>query len=216
MDTLNYIMEKYNLKLGRHAGIEIPNMRRNDLAMLFKELGYRVGAEIGVRSGEFSEVICKANPTVKLFSIDPWRTYEGYKSYFDEDDELDQKQHDRYYKQAKDKLKLYNCELIKKFSMEAVKIFEDETLDFVYIDGSHRLKDVIDDITAWSKKVRKGGIISGHDYWKSQTHIDDCHVGFAVDAYIGAYKIYPCFLIGKKYQEKGLKRDDFRSWFWIK
>jgi predicted O-methyltransferase YrrM len=50
--------------------------------------------------------------------------------------------------------------------MEAVKDFKDESLDFVFIDGNHQYSYVLEDITEWSKKVRSGGIVSGHDYFE--------------------------------------------------
>jgi predicted O-methyltransferase YrrM len=50
---------------------------------------------------------------------------------------------------------------LKMKSMEAVKLYEDESLDFVFIDASHEYEDVKDDITHWMLKVKDGGIISG-------------------------------------------------------
>jgi predicted O-methyltransferase YrrM len=40
----------------------------------------------------------------------------------------------------------------------------DKQLDFVYIDGLHDFKSVIDDIAAWYPLVRKGGVVGGHDF----------------------------------------------------
>lgn len=34
----------------------------------------------------------------------------------------------------------------------------------VFIDAEHDYKSCLDDITAWTPKVRRGGIIAGHDY----------------------------------------------------
>jgi predicted O-methyltransferase YrrM len=48
--------------------------------------------------------------------------------------------------------------------LRAADDFLDNSLDFVYIDAGHRFDDVVQDIIKWTKKVRKGGIISGHDY----------------------------------------------------
>ena len=49
-------------------------------------------------------------------------------------------------------------------SLEAVNTFEDESLDFVYIDASHDYESVKKDIENWYPKVKKGGILAGHDY----------------------------------------------------
>lgn len=58
-------------------------------------------------------------------------------------------------------------------SMEAVKLFEDNSLDFVFIDASHEYEDVKNDIISWLPKVKKGGVLSGHDYWEDPTTIPD-------------------------------------------
>ena len=49
-------------------------------------------------------------------------------------------------------------------SVDAAKRFKDESLDFVYIDACHELEYVRQDIVAWYPKVKKGGILGGHDY----------------------------------------------------
>lgn len=53
---------------------------------------------------------------------------------------------------------------IRMTSEEAVKQYEDESLDFVLIDGSHEYEDVLFDITNWLKKVKPGCMLAGDDY----------------------------------------------------
>ena len=49
-------------------------------------------------------------------------------------------------------------------SEEGSKLFENETLAFIFIDGSHLYEQVLQDINLWYPKLRRGGILSGHDY----------------------------------------------------
>jgi hypothetical protein len=56
---------------------------------------------------------------------------------------------------------------MKMSSEEACFSFDDISIDFVYIDASHDYENVSKDIDMWSKKVKPGGIISGHD-WDSK------------------------------------------------
>jgi hypothetical protein len=53
---------------------------------------------------------------------------------------------------------------IRSTSIEASKLYEDNSLDFVFIDGSHDYLSVKEDIEHWYPKVKKGGYISGDDY----------------------------------------------------
>ena len=39
-------------------------------------------------------------------------------------------------------------------------------MDFVYIDAAHDYNSVSNYVRVWTSKVRKGGIIAGHDYGK--------------------------------------------------
>lgn len=53
---------------------------------------------------------------------------------------------------------------IRSTSIEASKLYEDNSLDFVFIDGAHDYLSVKEDIEHWYPKVKKGGYISGDDY----------------------------------------------------
>ena len=53
---------------------------------------------------------------------------------------------------------------IKMESVEAAKLYEDESLDFVFIDAAHDYQNVKNDILAWYPKIKIGGKLGGHDY----------------------------------------------------
>ena len=162
MKTFDYIVRKYNLKIGRQYIVEIPNMGRDNLAELFFKLNFKVGAEIGVARGEYSEILCETNPKLHLYSIDPWKV-----SAYEPDGlqlGVGQKLFNEFYKETKKRLAPYNCTVKRKPSLKAVTDFKDNSLDFVYIDGNHDFVNFASDLHYWSKKVRGGGIISGHDY----------------------------------------------------
>jgi hypothetical protein len=202
MDANEYIQKKYDLDLTKKSPIIIRGSRHIDLVQLFAELQFKVGAEIGVDRGRYSEVICQANPGVKLFCIDPWIVYGGY---------IEMRLQDRLNKNKQAtirRLKPYGCEIQQAFSIDAVKQIEDGSLDFVFIDGNHVYEYVVEDIAEWSKKVRSGGIVSGHDYMQSRDPIKSpCHVIKAIDGYTTSYEINPWFV---------LSNDRCPSWMWVK
>ena len=175
-------------------------MIRSDLSKFFKERGYKVGAEIGVYKGEFTELFCQEG--LNIFAIDPWTVY-----YL----EPKQKRHDALYEHTKLRLAKYsNCTIIRKSSMEALSDFEDGSLDFVYIDGDHSYKTCMEDITEWSKKVKKGGVVSGHDY----SGASSAEVKLAVDDYVKANNIKLELTIpNRRTRDRGNKETSF---LWIK
>ena len=42
------------------------------------------------------------------------------------------------------------------------------SVDFVYIDARHDYKGAMEDIKAWWPKLKKGGLLSGHDFLGEQ------------------------------------------------
>lgn len=167
---------------------------RNELAFLFRG----VGAEIGVYRGKYSAEIAKYAD--HLYCVDPYKGYLNHKQ-----DDLD----DAYIK-ARQRLRVYPVTFVKMSSMEALREFEDESLDFVYIDGNHELTHVTQDIYWWAKKVKKGGIVAGHDYFISTWRKSVLAVVPAVDAYAEANGI-KINVTG----EKGV-REKSPSWWFVK
>lgn len=54
---------------------------------------------------------------------------------------------------------------IRKSSTEAAKLYQNESLDFVFIDACHTYNCVDADIKAWLPKIKINGIIAGHDIY---------------------------------------------------
>lgn len=189
MDTLKYICDKYNIDLVQLSPFYLPIGRHKDIPKLFHELGFKVGAEIGVFEGAYSHRLLHYCSGLKLYGVDIWEIYSGYRDY--------QPRHmASAYQKAQDNVKEYDCTLIKGWSTEVAKQFKDESLDFVFLDGNHAYEYVVADIAAWSKKVRKGGIIYGHDFddYSNHKRWKEMNVIPAVEGWMKSYKIHPWFV----------------------
>lgn len=118
-----------------------------------------VACEIGVFKADHVVSMFENLNIKKIYLIDP---YEKYTEYSEDEwckDVYDAKTiAHRLLRKYKDKIVW-----IEKYSDEALLDIKDK-LDFLYIDGNHYHPYVDNDIKNYSKLVKDGGIISGHDY----------------------------------------------------
>lgn len=85
-----------------------------------------------------------------------------------------------------DKLQLLDyIDIHKMDSSKAACMFQDEKVDFCFIDASHVAEDVKRDIEAWWPKIKRGcfpnskccGVLGGHDYkWPGVKQVVDAFV----------------------------------------
>jgi predicted O-methyltransferase YrrM len=109
--------------------------------------------EIGSFSGKSSELFalhCK-----QLMCVDVWQEYW----------ELDGVTLSNAELVFDEMLKNYdNIHKLKMNSVAGSMEFDNESLDLVYIDAAHDYENTMNDIRSWFPKVKKGGIVAGHDY----------------------------------------------------
>jgi hypothetical protein len=141
-------------------------------------IGARVGVEVGVQRGEFSEHLLE-HWGGKLFMVDAWRYQPaGYRDAANVSDA----EHQANYLEAKAvERKFANRAVIMRgLSVEMSRRFADEALDFVYLDANHSCEAVTADLEAWFPKVRPGGLIAGHDFIDADNEYGSFRVRSAV------------------------------------
>lgn len=134
---------------------------RYDIPILLNVMNKPVICEVGVHIGHHLQNLVKADID-KAFGIDSWRS-TGDLGQNDSDhsqDELD----GFYYKVCKLFEGDQRVKIVREFSAEASKDFEDGFFDFIYLDADHTYDGIYTDLESWYPKLKIGGIISGHDY----------------------------------------------------
>ena len=117
------------------------------ISKLINENNYKRVAEIGIDEGDMACDVIKATNLDLYVLVDP-------------------EPKAKFYNFLKSSYNILNPRILfmRMFSNESVKLIPDESLDLVFIDANHSYESVKEDIKIWKSKIRKGGILSGHDY----------------------------------------------------
>jgi predicted O-methyltransferase YrrM len=59
---------------------------------------------------------------------------------------------------------MHRIKAMRMPSVEAARFMQDQSVDFLMLDGDHSYEAVRDDIKAWLPKMKPGGLISGDDF----------------------------------------------------
>lgn len=126
------------------------------------------GAELGVHRGTTFMYLLEMFPDLKMIGVDQWKEIKegtggkfkgGYRDYIGQEIEkwgakVRADAEEKYPEQAS---------FLHMDTLSAAELVVDESLDFIFIDADHRESFVRADIAAWVPKVRKEGMIFGHD-----------------------------------------------------
>jgi predicted O-methyltransferase YrrM len=138
---------------------------------------FRKFVEVGVWTGRSIAYLAKITPDDAFIqAVDLWEdTYKPHLQTLVSDIYF---AYNKYLVEqgVRNKIFDYQC-----FSWDAPKYFKNKSIDFVFIDADHQYESVKKDIEKWLPKIKKGGIISGHDYREPS---EDNGVKTAVDELI--------------------------------
>jgi len=118
-----------------------------------------VGSWYGRSSAFMAVEIANSKKNIRFFCVDTWKgsPTEGYH-------QQEVLAHGGSIKQQfVSNMRGLSVVPVESDSANAADLFEDGSVDFVFIDASHEYQAVSRDISAWYPKVRDGGIIAGHD-----------------------------------------------------
>ncbi len=157
---------KYNLKDYPQYDFFTYSMYYSYIANKLKDgdVFVEIGAWLGQSAIFIAEYIKRKNLKVKFYTIDIFDSDEIKKTSFEMGTEVakEKKIYETYLENTAH-VKDYITTIIGN-SQEVYKQFEDESIDYLFIDGDHSHEGFAIDIKLWYPKVKKGGIVSGHDY----------------------------------------------------
>jgi len=136
-----------------YSNEEIPTLLKNK-----KEI---IGIEIGVERGGSAFNLLENSDVKILYLIEPYLPYTDLEG----EHVCDEHCQKNNKKICLDTLKNFtNFQLIEKSSDEAFNFFEDESLDYIFIDGLHTYEQCYKDMENYYPKLKKGGLFYGHDF----------------------------------------------------
>lgn len=157
---INMIFAKLFLAISNN---EYPHLRTKILSNIIERYNVKNFVELGVYDGKNVIYLAKKFPNVNFYGVDLWKHFET-----DRINRLplnSQKEWDILFdKLSKISSELPNLELIRDFSSKSAEKFNDDFFDMIFIDANHDYKYVKEDIASYMPKIKKTGIISGHDY----------------------------------------------------
>jgi hypothetical protein len=102
------------------------------------------------------------------------------------------------------------CVFHKTDSISASNLIKDNSIDYIYIDGDHSEQAVLADIEAWYPKVKDGGVLAGHDWWKLD--VKKSVIAFAQKYQCRLFACSPMFSTTVLSQNEG----EFMDWWFVK
>ena len=149
--NLDWLYEKFSpVPVHQEKGEDLVKplgINREGIYKIFAEKGYTKGVEVGVWDGTNASNMLDIVPGLKLGLVDMYKYFHGSQHR--------QGRFDKAKRRAHGKLDGKNVEWFEQSSAEAVSNFDDNTLDFVYIDCDHSYDFAMLDIIAGQGKSER-------------------------------------------------------------
>lgn len=120
--------------------------------------------EVGTWKGKSASYMCveiaNSGKKIKFDCVDIWT---GAGGVYDNDSSVKNKTLYEEFISNMDSVKEFFTP-IRDWSDKAAINYEDNSLDFVFIDAGHDYENIRADIDAWLPKIKNNGYIGGHDF----------------------------------------------------
>jgi predicted O-methyltransferase YrrM len=138
----------------------------------FVEIGSWMGQSISV----FCQALQDAEKTATVYCIDTFKGEQNQPAHTATVEQHGGSIREVFERNTTDARVRQMIEVIEGDSAESADLFEDGTIDVIYIDAAHDYDSVVKDLAAWFPKIKPNGIFSGHDYpWHEVKRAVDEH-----------------------------------------
>ena len=128
-----------------------------------------VGVECGVYKGEFSLALLERLAPSRLYLIDPWYLVTR-EWHWGEGDRSTVSALCNILRRFEDELVSGRVVLRIDNDLNALAQLPDAHLDWAYLDSTHQYLQTVKELELLRRKVKAGGIISGHDWQPDPGH----------------------------------------------
>ena len=121
-----------------------------------------IGSWRGKSTVYLAVVIHNSGKQIRLDCVDTWRGSPDEDVHQQDPAVINDTLYQEFLKNTETVRHIVNP--VRMASVDAAKLYQDQSLDFVLIDAGHSYTDVSADIQAWLPKIRSGGLLAGDDY----------------------------------------------------
>ena len=134
-------------------------------AKLFKEVIPKggVGVEVGVYKGTLSRFILEANRPSRLHLVDPWWKWKAH-WHWAIGDASTVRSFGALVLALEEDIASGRVELHIGSSLDVLEAFDDDYLDWAYVDSTHAYEQTKSELALLKRKVKATGIIAGDDW----------------------------------------------------
>jgi predicted O-methyltransferase YrrM len=120
------------------------------------EIVVELGTHYGTSFFSFCQSVKDHHLKTKLYAVDSWEGEKHSGHYDGSVYELVKSMKENHYSEL-------SIHLLKMYFNEALKLFDEKSIDLLHIDGLHTYEAVKEDFESWLPKMKSNGIVLFHD-----------------------------------------------------
>ena len=172
LSHMYYQNHKYAANISVLERSHLPTLKtRDELGSLLESLEFHTGVELGVQRGVFAKsMLDQWKSATEYVLVDLW----GHQANYEDVANVNEQQQSEIMADAMNRLKEFSdkIQVCKNYTTVCSERFKDGYFDFIYVDARHDYVGAKEDMVTWWPKLKRGGIMAGHDYLDAQEVAD--------------------------------------------